>query len=197
MNDKQILDMLWQRDEKAIDAMQQQYGKYCRYVAMRIVEDEQDADEILNDTWLTAWNNVPPQQPEPFKAYLGALCRNLAIDRYREKYAQKRTGQTALCLDELAECVPDNGSALDAAAQIHLRDTLTAFLYPCRKKHAEFFLADIGTTHRFPSLPTLTACAKTRLPICCSAHAKNSNKHSKRRAFSYDKQRSLPRAVRR
>ena len=140
MNDKQILDMLWQRDEKAIDAMQQQYGKYCRYVAMRIVEDEQDADEILNDTWLTAWNNVPPQQPEPFKAYLGALCRNHAIDRYREKYAQKRTGQTALCLDELAECVPDNGSTLDAAAQIHLRDTLNAFLSSLPQKTRRIFL---------------------------------------------------------
>ena len=58
-------------------------------------------------------------------------------------------------------------------------------------------LADIGTTSRFVSLPTHTACAKMQLPICCSVHAKNSNKHLKRRAFSYDQQRSLPRAVRR
>ncbi|MBQ7380098.1 MAG: sigma-70 family RNA polymerase sigma factor [Clostridia bacterium] len=140
MNDKKILDMLWQRDEKAIDAMQLAYGKYCRYVAMRIVEDEQDADEILNDTWLCAWNTIPPQHPDPLKGYLGALAHNLAIDRYRERYAQKRTGQTALCLDELAECVPADGNALDEAEHVHLRDTLNAFLSSLPQKTRRIFL---------------------------------------------------------
>ena len=140
MDDKQILDMLWQRNERAIDAMQLTYGKYCRYIAVRIAENEQDADEILNDTWLCAWNTIPPQHPEPLKGYLGALARNLAINRATQNRAQKRAGQTALCLDELAECVPDDGSALDTSEQVHLRDTLNAFLSSLPQKTRRIFL---------------------------------------------------------
>ena len=140
VDDKQILDMLLRREERAIDAMQMTYGKYCRYIVLRILENEQDADEILNDTWLCAWNTIPPQHPDPLKGYLGALARNLAIDRYRERYAQKRTGQTSLCLDELAECVPADGSALDAAERVHLRDTLNAFLSSLPQKTRRIFL---------------------------------------------------------
>ena len=140
MTDKQILDLLFERNEKAIDAMLLAYGKYCRYIAMRILEDEQDADEILNDVWLCAWNTIPPQHPEPLKGYLGALARNLAINRATQNRAQKRARQTALCLDELAECVPDDGSALDPAEQVHLRDTLNAFLSSLPQKTRRIFL---------------------------------------------------------
>lgn len=140
MTDKQILDMLLARDEKAIDAMLLCYGKYCRYIAVRIVEDEQDADEILNDVWLCAWNTIPPQHPDPLKGYLGALARNLAINRATQNRAQKRAGQSALCLDELAECVPADGSALDPAEQVHLRDTLSAFLSSLPQKTRRIFL---------------------------------------------------------
>ena len=140
MTDKQILDLLFERNEKAIDAMLLAYGKYCRYIAMRILENEQDADEILNDVWLCAWNSIPPQHPKPLKGYLGALARNLAINRAMQNRAQKRAGQTALCLDELAECVPDDGSALDPAEQVHLRDTLNAFLSSLPQKTRRIFL---------------------------------------------------------
>ena len=94
MTDKQILDLLLARDENAIDALQLAYGKYCRYIAMRILEEEQDAYEIINDVWLCAWNSIPPQHPEPLKGYLGALTRNLAINRATQNRAQKRTKLT-------------------------------------------------------------------------------------------------------
>ena len=140
MDDKQILDMLWQRNEQAIDAMQRTYGKYCRYIAVRIVDNEQDADEILDDVWLGAWNTIPPGRPEPLKGYLGALTRNLAINRFTQNRAQKRAGNAALALDELAECVPADGSALDPTEQIHLRDTLNAFLASLPQKTRRIFL---------------------------------------------------------
>lgn len=141
MDDKQMLDMLWARDENALYAMQQQYSKYCHYIALRILDDEQDAEEVVNDTWNRAWSTIPPCRPEPLKAYLGTLCRNLAIHRYEQRHAQKRMGQTWLCLDELAECLPADGSTLDPAEQVHLRDTLNAFLSSLPRQTRNVFLS--------------------------------------------------------
>ena len=107
MDDAAIVSLFWQREERALAETERKYGSYCRHIARSILPDEQDAEESLNDTWLAAWQSIPPQRPERLGAYLGKLTRNFAISRLRSLSAQKRGGgELPLALEELAECLP-------------------------------------------------------------------------------------------
>lgn len=129
MDDKQIVDLYWQRDESAIEETDKKYGRYCHYIAYHILADDEDAKEIVNDTYLKTWNTVPPNRPDPLKPYLGTISRQLSLNRLEAQHAQKRGGQVALALDELAECIPDTDSGADIGESVALSDALTRFLW--------------------------------------------------------------------
>lgn len=141
MQDKQIVALYWSRDEAAITESQKKYGRYCRYIAYQILHDEEDAKEIENDTYLAAWNTIPPRSPDPLKPYLGMLCRRGALDRYDYKQAEKRGGgQTALPLEELAECIPDDDDGENLCDLIALQDAMNAFLSGLRRRERNVFI---------------------------------------------------------
>ena len=107
MTDRDILRLYFLRDEAALAASSEKYGNYCRCIARNILENAEDAEECVNDTWLGAWNTIPPRRPENLAAYLGKLTRNAALNRVRAAVAQKRGGgQYALALEELGDCIP-------------------------------------------------------------------------------------------
>ena len=113
MEDTAIVELYWQRSDRAVAETEQKYGAYCRRIAYNIVENLQDAEECVNDTWLAAWNAMPDQRPNALSRFLACLTRNAAIGRYREKHRLKRGGgETELVLEELAECLSD-GRDLD------------------------------------------------------------------------------------
>ena len=89
MEDKQIIELYFARNESAIAETDKKYGAYCRAVAYRILEDRLDSEEIANDTYLRLWNSIPPQRPDPLKPYVGRISRNLALDVYDAKHAKK------------------------------------------------------------------------------------------------------------
>lgn len=126
MEDSRIVDLYWQRSEDAISETRSKYGKYCRYIAKRILENEQDAEECENDAYMKAWNAIPPHRPESLKAFLGKLVRRLALDRYSYNTAQKRDSRMAVCLEELQECIPSSSS--DVAEEEELRTAINGFL---------------------------------------------------------------------
>ena len=129
MTDEMIVELYWQRDERAIRETELAYGTYIHYIAYAILRDESDAGEITNDTYLKAWNSIPPQRPKPLKAFLGRIARQLSLNRAEYNTADKRGGsQYPLALDELLECVADKQAAPDTADLIALRDALNAFL---------------------------------------------------------------------
>ena len=107
MDDKQIIDLFWQRSESAIAETDKKYGRYILYIATNLLSDGEDAREVQNDTYLRAWNSMPPEYPARLRSYIGAICRNLSLDRYRRKKAEKRGGCIEVAIDELAECIPD------------------------------------------------------------------------------------------
>ena len=107
MDDKQILDLYWERSEAAISETSKKYGKYCRYIAFNILHNDEDSEECVNDTYLRAWNSIPPNRPSVLKTFLGKITRNLSLDRYELLNAKKRNGgQMPLILDEIQECIP-------------------------------------------------------------------------------------------
>ena len=106
MTDEAIIQLYFDRDEQAIAESDGKYGGFCRYLADNILRNREDAEECVNDTWLTAWNRIPPTRPERLKAFFGRITRDLSIDRWRHDRAQKRYDGAELLLSELEDCVP-------------------------------------------------------------------------------------------
>lgn len=140
MEDEKILDLFWRRDEGAIEAAKREYGSYCAAVAGRILPDEQDVEEVVNDTWLRAWESIPPNRPGSLKLYLARIARNLAFDRFRRANREKRGGSAVmLALEELRQCAAPGGpgDALDAR---ELQAAVNEFLRRLPRREREVFL---------------------------------------------------------
>lgn len=124
MDDEQIIQLYWERNEKAITATADKYGSYCTSIAKNILNNKEDAEECVNDTYINAWNSMPPYRPSILSTFLGKITRNLSFNRYKYNTANKRGGgEVALVLDEIAELV----SGTDSIEQeIHHKELLTA-----------------------------------------------------------------------
>ena len=106
MRDDEIVTLYWKRDERAIQETKTEYGKYLFKIANNILSDFEDSRESVNDTYLAAWNSMPPQRPSVLSTYLGKLTRRISIDIFRKKNREKRrASEYALSLDELQECI--------------------------------------------------------------------------------------------
>lgn len=106
MEDSRIIELYFNRDQEAITATDEKYGAYCFSVAERILQNAEDSEECVSDTYLRAWNAIPPQKPKILRLFLAGITRNLAIDRYCSKNAEKRGGgEVSVVLDELSECI--------------------------------------------------------------------------------------------
>jgi RNA polymerase sigma-70 factor (ECF subfamily) len=120
MEDQEIVDLFWQRSERAISETESKYGAYCRSVAGRILQNEEDAEECVSDTWLHAWNAMPADRPTRLSLYLGRMCRWLSLNRLRDAARLRRGGgETALALEELDTVLAD---ASDTEKQLEARE---------------------------------------------------------------------------
>ena len=127
MDDAEIVKLFYERSEDALREVRGKYEKLCRYISMKILNNPEDADECVNETYLRAWNSIPPSKPDSLRAFLGKIARNLSLDLYNKKRAGKRGGEPQAVLDELVECIPSE-NARDIVDEIALRDALNAFL---------------------------------------------------------------------
>ena len=129
MEDTEIIDLYWQRDQRAIDETHGKYGGFLAGIAWNILRSHSDAEECVNDTWLRAWNAMPPQRPGILSAFFGKLTRNLSLDRWRYNRAAKRGGpQVEMALEELGECLPAPGRPEDHLEERETADLISRFL---------------------------------------------------------------------
>ncbi len=140
MQDSKIIELYWQRSESAIAETQTQYGRYCHKIAYNILYSDEDSEECVNDTYVKAWETMPPKRPDSLCAYLGRITRNIALDRYDMQRAQKRSGITELALDELGECIPDTEAELPPSEEIALRTAINGFLASLPKRTRIVFM---------------------------------------------------------
>lgn len=142
MDDKSIVDLYWQRSEKAIQETEARYGGYCRIIAYNILADSEDAEECVNDTWLKAWNSMPSNRPTLLAPYLGKIIRNLAISRLRKRNSLKRgNGTDNLVFEELSGCL-DSGSNVEHEIEIkELTRFIRDFLATLEKETRYIFIA--------------------------------------------------------
>lgn len=141
MQDTAIIDLYFARNEQAIAETQAAYGSYCRSIAWNVLHDSEDADECVNDTWLRAWNSIPPTRPARLSVYLGTITRNLSLDRWKSKRTARRgNGEMTVVLDEIAEVVPDTSSVEDAVETARLEELINRFLHGLPEKDCSVFL---------------------------------------------------------
>lgn len=140
MEDQAIIQLYFDRNEEAITETDRKYGSYCRAIAYRILQSTQDSDECVNDTWLRAWNAMPPQKPDVLRQFLAKITRNLSLDRYREARAEKRGGgEMEAVLEELSECVGGNDPATQAELT-ELKAAIGRFLQTLPSRDRDIFL---------------------------------------------------------
>ena len=129
MEDAQIVDLYWARSETAISETAEKYGRYCHAIAFNILHNDADSEEIVNDTYMKAWNAMPDARPRRLGAFLGRITRNLSLNRLEQLGADKRgAGQVPLALEELEDCIPAAGSAEQIIDDLALTDVLNRFL---------------------------------------------------------------------
>ena len=142
MQDKGIVALYWQRDPQAIEETDSKYGSYCRAIALRICQNREDAEECVNDTWLSAWNAMPDKKPERLSSFLARICRNHALDLVEAKGRLKRGGgECALALEELENCAAGSGSAEQIVEARELEAAIRRFVSAMKTEERRVFLA--------------------------------------------------------
>ena len=142
MTDHQIIELYWARSEDAIKQTDIVYGRKLHNLADRIVQNFEDAQECVSDTYLKAWSVIPPTRPVKLMAFLAKITRNLALHRYEKYTAEKRGGgEVDAALDELSECIPDPNSVENVVDNRYLAEKLDAFLEALPVEARRIFMA--------------------------------------------------------
>lgn len=128
MTDKEIIDLFFERSEQAIGELCASHGSAVRRVAFNILGNARDTEECVNDTWLGAWNAIPPARPDPLRTFVCAIARNLATKRYHANTAAKRNSHYDFALDELSECIPALNTVEEEYAARELAQLINRFL---------------------------------------------------------------------
>ena len=141
MDDRAIIDLYFARADDAISQTDKKYGRYCHKIAYNITEDKQDSEECVNDTYLHAWNAMPPTNPQSLSAFLGRIVRNLSLDRVRKKLAAKRTCERMEEIrEELWDCLPAESDTAKIADDLVLAGIINRFLSSLPEQTRNIFL---------------------------------------------------------
>ncbi len=138
MDDEMILNLFFDRSEQAISETEQKYGKYCFSVSWRILENHEDCEECVNDTWLSAWNSIPPKRPDCLRGFLGKICRNISLDRLDFIKADKRNKNVTDAFEELEMFLSDKEDNIPD--ELHIRETVNRFLDSLDRKTRIIFM---------------------------------------------------------
>ena len=141
MEDSQIVALYWARNQQALAETAHKYGNYCFSIAYNILSNREDADESVNDTYMSAWERIPPHEPSVLSAFLGKLTRRISLNKWRSKSRRKRGGgQVILALEELGECIPGGEDVARQAEQRELTRAITAFVNALPETERDIFL---------------------------------------------------------
>ncbi|MBQ7847548.1 MAG: sigma-70 family RNA polymerase sigma factor [Clostridia bacterium] len=138
MEDKDIVALYFRRDEEALRASEDKYGRYLYTVAYNILGDAEDSKECVNEGYYRAWNAIPPQKPAILRAFLAGIVRNAALNRYSAARAKKRTGEIDGIFEELIYCKHDG--ALPVDEEVALKNAVNGFLAALPKKKRIVFM---------------------------------------------------------
>ena len=165
MEDSAIISLFFERSEQAIDELNRKYGAAVKKTAANILNDRLDVEECVNDTYLRVWNNIPPHVPNPLAGYVCKIARNLAVNRYHSNRAEKRSGNYALILDEMEECIPSGVSVETEYDAKELVAAINRFLSTLDKEDRFLFVRRYWYADSVTELAVLTNGSANRISV--------------------------------
>jgi RNA polymerase sigma-70 factor (ECF subfamily) len=160
--DEKIVQMYWDRNEKAIEATDSKYGKYLYTIAYNIVHDTLDSEECVNDTYLGTWNRIPPTRPNAFQMFLSKITRNIAVDKFRKKTALIRVpSELTVSLEELDDCLSYDMSAERMSEMSEIVRILNEFLESLDDRDAFMFICRYYYSDDVSSIAKMVELSKT------------------------------------
>lgn len=163
MEDEKIIDLYWNRDQGAIGHTAEKYGSYCGRIAKNILLNKEDCEECVNDTWLRAWNAMPDERPAILSAFLGAITRNLSLDRHRKLHTAKRgKGEVEFIFDELTDQV-DKKEPSHYIEEQELVACINHFLKNLPKEHRVMFVRRYWYFDNITEIAERCACSEGKV----------------------------------
>ena len=175
MEDEKIIDLYFERNESAISETAEKYGNYLYKIAFNILSDNEDSEERVNDTYMSAWNTIPPEKPNVFSAFLSKITRYISLNRYRAGKAEKRGGgEIDTAFEEIEECVPDKSNIYDEIETKELAEIISDYLKKLPETERKIFvcryyyldsLSDISKQFGFSKSKVASMLHRTRKKI--------------------------------
>ncbi len=165
LEDNKIIELFFQRKNRAITAISEKYGKLCFKVAYNILNNHEDSDECVNDAYLGAWNTIPPKEPNPLKAYILRLTRNQALNRYDYNSAKKRAGNFALCIDEIGYCISGSEDPAEVFETKQLTEYINEYISSLSEADRLLFVRRFWYAEPYEELSVLTGVKVSTLKV--------------------------------
>lgn len=165
MEDSKIISLFFERSEQAIQELDCKYGRAVRKTAANILDDRQDVEECVNDTYLKAWDSIPPHAPNPLAAYVCKISRNLAINRYHANNAEKRGSNYGIILDEMEECIPSGVSIETELEAKELSAAINRFLSTLNPEDRFLFVRRYWYADSVTELAAITNSSVSRISV--------------------------------
>ncbi len=163
MEDREIIELFFSRNEDALNESQKKYGRYLFTVAKNVLGDEGESQDMLNSAWLKAWNTIPPNRPESLRLYLAKIIRELSIDLFRRKRAVKRgAGQYESSLEELSECVSVEGPEKEVETG-ELAGAVSAYLRTLSDEHRNMFIMRYWFMDSIKDISAYLDCSQSKV----------------------------------
>lgn len=172
MQDNEIIELFFSRNELALQATEAKYGKYCFSIAYNILYNREDADESVSDTYMGAWRSIPPHRPAILSTFLGKLTRRISLNKRRNSARAKRGGgEFTLAIDELSECVASARTTEAELEQKELSECINTFLSTLGQTERDVFvcrywflasIAEIGKKFSFSESKIKSMLHRTR-----------------------------------
>lgn len=164
MEDERIVDLYWERNGSAISETAEKYGKYLHSISYQILQNSEDAEECVNDTYNDAWQSMPPHRPSVLSTFLGKITRRISIDLWRKFSAEKRGGGTAaLTLDELEDCVSGIEDVVTEVEGLELQKKLNDFLLSLPKLERQVFMCRYWYMDTISDIAKHFACSESKI----------------------------------
>ena len=184
MEDTAIIELYWQRNERAIQESSLKYGAYCHTIAYNILGKAPDAEECVNDTWMRAWNAMPPKRPSILQIFLGKITRNLSFDRYKADRRKKRGGgETSLVLDELSEIVSGKEDPVDRVLRKELSAEIDRFLSSLPQGKRQLFILRYWYVYSAAEIARQTGMSENNVSVSLSRIRTGLREYLKERGY--------------
>ena len=165
MEDAEIIDLCFARDQQGIRELDHKYGKICRTLSYHIVNNRQDAEECVNDAYLGAWNAIPPAHPDPLRSYIVKIVRNISLKAYWRKGAAKRSGCCTVALEEIEACIAGGNPVEDEVEAKELARIIGEFLDTLTLENRVIFMRRYGYLDTYADIAARVGISKKNVSV--------------------------------